>query len=107
MKKLLVILVLALIVLSACERKSGYLSQSGKRSAEMKTETKNDFRMPSENITVVVVSSPVEVTVDRSVSKFKTKVMIVSDSTYCYVLLNNMFNIGDKISVKPTQQVVN
>lgn len=109
MKKLLGILFVMVILFASCERKSGHLSRSGQR-AEERTRIESQFKTDA-NIRVKVISEPERILVETNQTNqtemFKVKVLVIKDSTVCFVLLSNKFEIGDIIEIKPTQRIVN
>lgn len=110
MKKLLGILLVMVILFASCERKSGHLSPSGQRAAERRaaerTEIKSEVKTEM-NIRVEIVSESERILIDGGIEKYKVKVKVINDSTVCYVLLNNVFEIGEQIEIKPTQRILN
>lgn len=112
MKKLFVILLVMVILFASCERKSGRRSPSGQRAAE-RARIESQFKTDA-NIKVKVISEPERILVETNQTNqtnqtemFKVKVLVIKDSTVCFVLLSNKFEIGDIIEIKPTQRIVN
>jgi hypothetical protein len=104
MKRVIVIMMVLAVMFASCERKSGKLSRSGQAAME-RVETKNELKTDT-NIKVEIISASERILVDNGIEKYKVKVMC-ADSTVCYVLTNNLFNVGDKIEIKPTQRMTN
>jgi hypothetical protein len=97
----LVSMLLLVMVFTSCESKSGQRYRESKERAEIGATTKTDT-----NIKVEVISESKAILVDNNVQKFKVKVMY-ADSMVCFALLDNKFEIGDKIEIKPTQRIGN